>query len=491
MVAFGCVLWVFGRGNGADHWEGIFRDVYLLGFPKVHVEDFEVTTELDTECVDAQLVVRLKLNTEEELKGKKVLYQLKDKDGDVFTSEEITEDSTNLSGKFAISKPHKWTAESPYLYKLKITLSQDGAHLQTITQNVGFRKVEMKNGLITVNNTPILFKGVNRHEHHPHFGRAVPFEFMRRDLHIMKSHNINAVRTSHYPSHPRFYDLCDELGFWVIDEADLECHGFYDCVARPQDISEDDDYNERKKLTFPQAAAFTSDNPEWKEAYLDRMRQMVIRDKNHPSIIIWSLGNESFYGQNHTAMYELGKELDPTRPIHYEGDIGAEHTDMLSLMYPSIETIMEIAEEKNYTKPLVLCEYAHAMGNGPGALQEYQDAFYKYPRLQGGFVWEWANHGLLTKDAETGEEYYGYGGDFGEYPHDGNFVMDGLLDSKHDPTPGLKELKVVIQPVNVEIVSGKLEITNTQDFATLGEFYAQYEIVNNRYVGWILIKGQS
>lgn len=235
----------------------------------------------------------------------KLAFRLTEKSSStpIFTSDPIAvHASSSTSHSVAVTNPRKWTAENPYLYQLTIDLLAGGKVIQTITQNVGFRQVEQIDGLIVVNGKPILFKGVNRHEHHAKFGRAVPLEYMRRDILIMKTHNINAVRTSHYPCHPRFYDLCDELGLWVIDEADLECHGFYDCVARPLDIQEEQPYEERKILTFPAAAAFTSDNPTWREAYLDRMRQMVMRDRNHASIIIWSLGNESFYGQNHTAM---------------------------------------------------------------------------------------------------------------------------------------------------------------------------------------------
>lgn len=282
---------------------GIFRDVYLLGFPKaIHIEDFSVQTLLDKTYTDATLAI--KVNTIGDASAK-LAFRLTEKSSatPIFTSDPIAVDaSSSSSHSVAVTNPRKWTAENPYLYQLTIDLLIGDKIIQTITQNVGFRQVEQIDGLIVVNGKPILFKGVNRHEHHAKFGRAVPLEYMRRDILIMKTHNINAVRTSHYPCHPRFYDLCDELGLWVMDEADLECHGFYDCVARPLDVQEEQDYDERKILTFPAAAAFTSDNPTWREAYLDRMRQMVMRDRNHASIIIWSLGNESFYGQNHTAM---------------------------------------------------------------------------------------------------------------------------------------------------------------------------------------------
>ena len=236
---------------------------------------------------------------------------------------------------------------------------------QSIYQSVGFRSVELKGGLLTVNGKPLLLRGVNRHEHHPLLGRAVPLAYIKKDLLLMKAHNINALRCAHYPSHPKLYDLCDELGLWVMDEADLECHGFYDAVARPLDIPEEMDYGERKLLAFPQAAKFTSDNEEWTGAYVDRMIQVVQRDKNHPSIIMWSLGNEAFYGRNHKAMYDYAKSVDPGRLVHYEGDEKAVSADMFSYMYPPVDKLISLSETEGvdsdgkFEKPVILCEYAH------------------------------------------------------------------------------------------------------------------------------------
>ena len=230
---------------------------------------------------------------------------------------------------------------------------------------MGFRSVELKSGLLTVNGKALLLRGVNRHEHHPTLGRAVPLAYIKKDLLLMKAHNINALRCAHYPSHPKLYDLCDELGLWVMDEADLECHGFYDAVARPLNIPEEMDYGERKLLAFPQSASFTSDNEEWTEAYLDRMIQVVQRDKNHASIIMWSLGNEAFYGKNHKAMYDYAKSVDPGRLVHYEGDEKAVSADMYSYMYPPVDKLISLSEtegvdsEGKYEKPVILCEYAH------------------------------------------------------------------------------------------------------------------------------------
>lgn len=280
-----------------------------------------------------------------------------------------------------VRDPRKWTAETPHLYELEMALVAGASPVQTIKQKVGFRKVEIKKGILMVNGRRILLRGTNRHDHHPRFGRAVPLDFMREDLLLMKRHNINALRSSHYPGHPRLFDMADELGLWVMDEADLECHGFYDAVARPLNIPEAMDYEARKELTFGQAAEYTSNNAAWRAAYVDRMTQLVQRDKNHASIIIWSLGNEAFYGANHAAMYAYAKDVDPGRPVHYEGDTQAQTADMYSYMYPSMERLTDwvetagVRDDGSFDKPVVLCEYGHAMGNGPGWLEDYQALF--------------------------------------------------------------------------------------------------------------------
>ena len=453
-----------------------------MAFPgKARIDDFFVKTDLDGDYQDATLKVDVTLSGAQD---QEVSCVLRDGSEGIATCTKKADDAKGsvLTIEIPVSNPKKWTAETPYLYQVELSLSAAGdpKPLQTIVQNVGFRKVEIKKGLFTVNGRRVLLRGTNRHDHHPRFGRAVPLDFMRADLLLMKRHNINALRSSHYPSHPRLFDMADELGLWVMDEADLECHGFYDAVARPQDIPEEMDYEARKALTFPQSAKFTSDNPDWTAAYEDRLRQLVQRDKNHACVVIWSLGNEAFYGRNHAAMYDLAKRLDDTgRPIHYEGDVEARSADMYSYMYPSMERLTKWVEtigvneaDGSFDKPVVLCEYAHAMGNGPGWLQDYQDMFRKYPRLQGGFIWEWANHGLWHEEGG----FYGHGGDFGDEPNDGTFVMDGLCNSEHKPTPGLTELKKVIQPVKFEMADGKVFITNEYDFVDLKHLVATFKI---------------
>lgn len=435
--------------------------MHLLAFPRHHIQDFHVKTELDSEYQNAVLVVEASISGEGD--AHLALY---DTDKETLICDDTFPTRSGSSGvKFAmpIKNPEKWTAESPKLYHL--VLSFGG---QIIAQKVGFRKVEIKSGLILINGKRVVFRGVNRHEHHPTMGRAVPLEFLRQDLLLMKTHNINAIRTSHQPNDSRLYDLADELGFWVMDEADLECHGFD--TIHERGLPEDErgkTFEEKKAITYGRAGKWLSDNPEWEESYVDRARQLVHRDKNHPSVVIWSLGNEAFYGQNFQSMYDWIKTVDQDRPVHYEGDTRAQTTDMFSLMYPPLDKIIKFAEKWDGKKPLLLCEYIHAMGNGPGNVKEYIDLFYKHPCLQGGWAWEWANHGLLTTN-EEGEDYYAYGGDFGEYPHDGNFVMDGLVDSQHRPGPGLIEYKKAIEPI--QLVKGsaeKVRIINRYDFSTL------------------------
>ncbi|TLS24054.1 hypothetical protein PpBr36_08586 [Pyricularia pennisetigena] len=447
---------VYQRTNGIyledqDHWwlAGIFRDVYLHAWPKpAHIEDFFVHALLDATYQEGTLKVDVQLS------GKaKVHLKLLDADGEeILTSSQTG--SSNVVFELDVNRPRKWSAEEPYLYNLILS-----AEDHYIAQKIGFRRTELIGGVYCINGQPIKFRGVNRHEHHPDFGRAVPYEFMRRDLLMMKKHNINAIRTSHYINDPRMYDVADELGLWILDEADLECHGFGTCGG--------------------DASAYASDNPDWEEAYVDRARQMVQRDKNHASVVIWSLGNESFYGRNHRAMYEYIKSVDKTRLVHYEGDWEARSADIFSCMYRPQDQMVSWGEERDWSKPLVMCEFIHAMGNGPGGASEYVEAFYKYPRLMGGFVWEWANHGLRTKTPE-GEEYMAYGGDFGDEPNDYNFVMDGLIFSNHTPTPGLLNYAKIIEPVQcLRLHGSKVTIINRYDMINLDHLKCVWSIIGD------------
>ena len=456
-----------------DMWwlSGIFRDVALIARPKAHIADVYATTVFDKDYEDARLNVKLTISRA--AKGGKIAIKLVDALGKPVATAEAAADKPETTLVLDLDAPHKWSAETPYLYTLLATLADgQGATLEVVPQRIGIRQVEIKGGNILINGVDVMFKGVNRHEHHPDLGRALPLETMIEDLVLMKRHNINAIRTSHYPDAPRFYDLCDEFGLYVIDECDLETHGFENAHDK----------------TNP------SDDPEWEAATVDRMVRMVERDKNHPCVVIWSLGNESSFGRNHRAMADKARSLDPTRPIHYEGDYGQEITDMLSFMYASVDAMHQIGEgveltahwsklkpEKYAHKPCILCEYAHAMGNGPGNLKEYWDAFYKYKRLQGAFVWEWVDHGI-RKYSETGEDYFGYGGDFDDHPNDRNFVCDGLIFPDRIPSPGLIEYKKVLEPVTVEAVdvaAGKVRLLSRLDFASLDHLNMAWALLEN------------
>ncbi|KAK7184848.1 hypothetical protein DPSP01_002182 [Paraphaeosphaeria sporulosa] len=460
-----------------DQWwlSGIFRDVFLVAFPKKsRVENLHVQTLLDSSYKDAELKVSLETTG---LGG--VSLKLFDADKKPVTSATANATSES-SSKWTISirgqNPHKWTAETPYLYHLIIALDDN----QFIPIRVGFRQVEIKDGLLKVNGKRICFRGTNRHEHHPKFGRAVPLEFLKHDLLTMKRHNINAIRTSHQLNDPRLLGLADEMGFWMIDEADLECHGFEmvaDALLNKQE--RELPFAERQMLTRGGAAKWTTDNPEWRDAYIDRAEHLIKRDQLHPSVIIWSLGNEAFFGQNFKEMYKHIKDYDDSRPIHYEPDYDAETMDVFSRMYSHPDWVDWFGREGSKEKPLILCEFIHAMGNGPGNIKEYVDLFYKYPSVQGGFAWEWANHGLLTKDKETGDEYYAYGGDFGEKVHDSTFVMDGLLNSDHTPNPGLIEYAKAIEPVQLlHSTSSTATFINRYDFVTLDHLTLNWHAVN-------------
>ena len=442
-----------------DCWRfsGIFRDVYLLGVPKTHIRDVRVTSLLDGEFKNGLLDVECDVfdydtaGAELELAisligdcGKAVLEKtlpvaLKGNDNTTLKLSEVIPDALH------------WTAETPNLYTLLCELKRAGEVIEVQRVRVGFRTVEIRDGQLYVNGVSIKLKGVNRHDTHTELGHVTPMETMLRDIELMKQHNINTVRTSHYPNDPRWLDLCDEWGMYVMDETDLECHGIV-CA----------DVNS----TYANGAYDRiATDPMWESAFVDRGVRMVMRDRNHPSIIFWSLGNESGYGCCHVAMGKAVRALDPTRPIHYERDANAETADVYSRMYTNVYDLIKEGE-KTDPKPFFLCEYAHAMGLGPGSFKDYWDAIYKYPRLIGGCVWEWCDHGL-TAYTEDGELYYKYGGDYGDEPNDSNFCVDALCYPDRTPHTGLLEYKKVIQPmrvVAVDIEKGEFDITNLYAF---------------------------
>jgi beta-galactosidase len=407
-----------------DQWwlPGIFRDVTLLHRPVGSALDFFVHASYD------HLTETGTLRVDSDVDGRVSLPAL---DIDVATGASVT------------VPVRPWTAETPRLYDGELVTEGERVPLR-----VGFRTVALEDGLIKVNGRAILFKGVNRHEWHPVKGRALDMETMREDVLLMKRHNINAVRTSHYPPHPAFLDLCDEYGLWVIDECDLETHGFTEQAWRDNPVDDD----------------------RWTPALLDRAARMVERDKNHPSVVIWSLGNEAGTGRGLTAMAEWIRGRDDSRLIHYEGDLNCRDTDVYARMYADHAEVEMIGRGldggalKRRQLPFILCEYGHAMGNGPGGIADYQRLFESYDRIQGGFIWEWIDHGIA-------DERYGfaYGGDFGEELHDGNFVCDGLLFPDRTPSPGLVEYKKVIEPVRIEGdgSDSTVRVTNAYDFADL------------------------
>ncbi|GAA5034486.1 glycoside hydrolase family 2 TIM barrel-domain containing protein [Streptomyces siamensis] len=407
-----------------DQWwlPGIFRDVTLLHRPPGSVLDHFVLASYDH--VEGLGTLRV----DSDVDGRVVVPGL---DIDVATGEPVT------------VPVRPWTAETPRLYDG--TLVTEG---ERVPLRIGFRTVALDDGLIKVNGRAILFKGVNRHEWHPERGRALDPETMREDVLLMKRHNINAVRTSHYPPHPAFLDLCDEYGLWVIDECDLETHGFTEQAWRDNPV----------------------DDERWTPALLDRAARMVERDKNHPSVVVWSLGNEAGTGRGLTAMADWIRGRDGSRLIHYEGDPDCRDTDIYARMYAGHAEVERIGRgldggtHKRRGLPFILCEYAHAMGNGPGGIADYQRLFESYDRIQGGFVWEWIDHGI--RDERYG---FAYGGDFGEELHDGNFVCDGLLFPDRTPSPGLVEYKKVIEPVRIDGdgPAGTVRVTNGYDFADL------------------------
>ncbi len=322
---------------------------------------------------------------------------------------------------------------------------------------LGFRTVEIKNRQLWLNGKSIKLKGVDRHEFDPDGGWTVSPERMEEDIRLMKQHNINTVRNSHYINHPYWYQLCDRYGIYLIDEADLETHGF----APLGDWSE------------------LSGSEDWRPAYLDRAQRMVSANRNHPSIIIWSLGNESGYGSNHDAMAAWIRSNDPTRPIHYEGAGDAPVVDLVSTMYPTIDELITAGENADDDpRPYFMCEYAHAMGNGPGSLKEYWETIYQYPRLIGGCIWDWVDQGLRAKEY-THEGDFLYGGDFGDRPNDGNFCINGLVNPDRQPHPGLTEVKYWIQPVtltDVDLEKSTLTISNRHDFLDLDHLKARYAV---------------
>ena len=470
-----------------DQWwmGGLHREVYVYSTAPVHIADLFAVGNLENNYTEGRLQLKAKIGFPRQPEEDWLVEaQLFDPKGKAIFKRPLRStvpagnpfDWPRLQAEFdePIKNPLLWSAELPNLYTVVVTLKNPkGRGIESTSTRVGFRSVEVKDRLLLVNGKRVLIKGVNRHDHHDTKGKALDRETMRLDAVTMKRFNFNAVRASHYPNDPYWLDLCDELGLYVIDEANLESHAYYQQVGRDR---------------------------RYAPAFLERALRMVERDKNHPSVILWSLGNETGYSPNHDAMAGWIRGYDPSRPLHFEPGIwvkgvekqptkkiynsGYRVTDIVCPMYPPIDSLIGWATDKLHpdrSRPLIMCEYSHAMGNSNGSLADYWDAFEKCPGLQGGFIWEWIDHGIKQKTKE-GQEYWAYGGDFGDKPNDLNFVCDGLVWPDRTPHPGIYEFKYLAQPVKVigfNARTGVLEIKNKQDFAALAWIRGEWELKVN------------
>ncbi|MEE9377351.1 MAG: glycoside hydrolase family 2 TIM barrel-domain containing protein [Candidatus Lokiarchaeia archaeon] len=467
-----------------DMWRfsGIYRDVYLFSTDRVHIRDFYTHCVFDEIYEDASFNIRLKIrnyskNRSEQVKIEISLLNAQKQfiDSEILMEKGLTIEPKNemiIELQENITNPEKWSAETPYLYDLIVILKNSNMNIIEVGRcKFGFRQIVIQdNGGFYINGKSIIFKGINRHEHDPDFGRAIPYTRMVQDIKLLKQNNINAVRTSHYPNHPRWYELCDTYGIYVIDECNLETHGLWEIIPKS--------------------------DPKWTEACIDRMIRMVERDKNHPSIIMWSLGNEAGMGDNFKKMKEATLAINSTRPIHYEKDFKQEVSDVISIMYapPKIlenmikrnkfrilETGKTFKLKEGVTKPYMLCEYAHAMGNSLGNFQEYMVVFEKYPNAIGGFIWDLIDQGL-RKTSENGTEFWAYGGDFGDEPNDGNFCINGIVLPDRKPNPALFEVKKVYQSIKIipiDLIEGKVKIQNKYNFLSLDFIAILWELTAN------------
>ncbi|MHA1213755.1 MAG: glycoside hydrolase family 2 TIM barrel-domain containing protein [Candidatus Hodarchaeales archaeon] len=475
-----------------DMWRlsGIYRDVFIYSTPKARLRDYFVYCNFDDDYTNAELHFRLSFSnyTNKEKIFSVEIFLLEDTNKSPetpFLESKVkltpnTDTSLKLSEK--VNSPKKWSAETPFLYKILIVLKSDTNEiLEVHSSNFGFRQVEIKNSQLLINGCPILIKGVNHHDFDPKSGNAITHEQMKHDIQIFKQNNINAVRTSHYPADPKFYDLCDIYGIYVLDEANVETHGMH-------------------KRFWHNDLLYTGwIFPQFEEAVIDRMQRMVERDKNHPSVIIWGLGNES--GDNVKIMKKMKQaalDIDNTRPIHYADDHKLQYSDFFSRMYYSPEIVEKIGKkqkipsgfilnwpklkpERYADKPFILCEYAHAMGNSLGNFQEFMDVFEKYQNCIGGFIWDFADQGL-EKTSPDGTKYWAYGGDFGDEPNDGPFCINGIVRPDRSPNPALFEVKKVYQYIKtypIDLKKGKILVCNNYSFKDLKFVEMDWEITEN------------
>jgi len=453
-------------------FSGIFREVYLLERSKTHIVDLFVKADLNESLTVGTVEIEADTTADDELE-----YTFLAPCGCVLTSGKAEAKNGKAVVKFDLSEPMLWSDETPVLYTLSLIFG--GEH---ICQRVGFKRVEIKNSVVYINGKKVKAKGVNRHDSHPLLGSATPMDHMREDLYILKRHNVNMVRTSHYPNDPRFLELCDELGFYVCDETDLETHG----MTWGSSAEKGNAYDSWSKLT---------DSEEWTESYLDRVERMYERDKNRTCVIMWSLGNESGVGENQRKMTRYLRARRSTNIVHCE-DVSRRSyydkwtddyhmkwedvSDITSFMYYGYARCVDYLTNKNEKKPLFLCEYCHAMGNGPGDLKRYWDMIYKYDKFFGGCVWEFLDHSVAEGDNKYSDPHYVYGGDYGDHPNDGNFCVDGLVYPNRKPHYGFLEHKQVVKPFRVELnENGGIRVKNLRYFTTLEDTDLYWSVEKN------------
>ena len=451
---------------------GIFRDVYILKRPKQAISDYHIKTRIEDMLAKVEIEMKFYSPTN-------VKISIEDKNGAVVALGSIDEEGTAV---LEIASPELWNTENPYLYKLILETENE-----VIVDHIALRKIEIKDQVIYLNGQKIKFRGVNRHDSDPVTGFTISLEQITTDLTLMKQHNFNAIRSSHYPNAPFFYEMCDKYGFMVIDEADIEAHGPFMIYRK-----EDTDYNRFKRWNEKIA-----DDPVWEEAIVDRVKLMVERDKNRFCIVMWSMGNESAYGCNFEKALEWTKNFDPDRITQYESaryrnydeTYDYSNLDVYSRMYPALSEIQEYLD-KDGSKPFLLVEYCHSMGNGPGDFEDYFQMIQNNDKMCGGFVWEWCDHAIAHGTAENGKTIYAYGGDHGEEIHDGNFCMDGLVYPDRTVHTGLLEYKNVYRPVRVvsyDKESGELVLHNYMDFDDLKDYVKiSYELTQD---GLVISKG--
>ncbi|MEX0289559.1 MAG: glycoside hydrolase family 2 TIM barrel-domain containing protein [Flavobacteriaceae bacterium] len=459
-----------------DFWRlsGIDREVYLYATNKVAIKDYRLIAGLVNDYTDGDFKLNVTVNNANRRKAKRsVAVTLLDGEKALYSSEEkvdIVQGGATISFETVLPDIKQWNAENPELYTLLIALKdKNGEVTEATSSKIGFRNAEIKNNQFLINGKAVLLKGVNLHDHDETTGHVVSEALTRKDLEIMKQNNINAIRCSHYPKNPFFYSMCDEYGFYVIDEANIEIHGM---GTTNQGLDADPKAKEDHPAYLP----------EWKAMHIDRTQRMFERDKNFTSIVTWSLGNEAGNGANFEATYQWLKENDKTRPVQYEGATKYENTDIQAPMYATIEDMVAYAEN-NPKRPFIQCEYAHAMGNSVGNLQDYWDVIEKYEVLQGGFIWDWVDQGLKTKN-ENGIDFYAFGGDLGghDLQNDNNFCLNGLVNPDRSAHPSLFEVKKVYQSIKFEAVENKpgtFRIKNGYDFTNLSKFKFSWKLLEN------------